>query len=116
MIGVRGMTRTGATVVAAAVSRPRSAMGLHRPVPPGREPRARTFADNPHRPGRETGVVPPEGRGRAERKCDRLRPMKRPILAAIALAVAAAPATASAASIDLASPNGSQVIAYKADP
>jgi hypothetical protein len=41
--------------------------------------------------------------------------MKRPILAALALAAAAAaPATASAASIEVASVNGSQVIAYKA--
>jgi Ca2+-binding RTX toxin-like protein len=42
--------------------------------------------------------------------------MKRPILAALALAVAAAPATASAASIEVATPNGTEVIAYQAAP
>jgi Ca2+-binding RTX toxin-like protein len=60
--------------------------------------------------------VPPEGRGRWERECASVLSMKRPILAALALAVAAAPATASAASIEVATPNGSQVIVYEAAP
>jgi Ca2+-binding RTX toxin-like protein len=42
--------------------------------------------------------------------------MKRPTLAAVALAVAAAPATASAASIEVAAPNGSPVVTYQAAP
>ena len=58
----------------------------------------------------------PEGRGRHELDCASVHAMKRPILAALALAVAAAPATASAASIEVATPNGGQVIAYEAGP
>jgi Ca2+-binding RTX toxin-like protein len=42
--------------------------------------------------------------------------MKRPVLAAIAVTVAAVPASASAATIEMASPNGSPTIVYTAAP
>jgi hypothetical protein len=49
-------------------------------------------------------------------RCISVQHMKRLTLAAVALATVTFPATASAASIELAAPNGSPVIAYTAEP